>query len=666
MLEGFLWQIGQVFGKIDESKPARRLAKKWKLYASILRFGGNIGSAAHKVAIILLAGGVGSALLGGILDNFGGNLLIVLSVVLLILGLMPSFVDRFAHVLDDYSIQKEKSLEDLRREISEELVKLEAPVVVFIDDIDRLTDAEIKLLIQLVKANFQFPKLIFVLLFQRDIVAKALGTITSDDGYKYLRKIVQVEFDVPAASDEQAQKFLEIGVKQILESQNVFIRMDDEERERWRRIFSDDLWPYFRNLRDIKRFLGSFQFYFNLQVNKGVLEVNPIDLIAIEVLRIFDHAVYLEVGRSFLRKRNVMVEFLLDKKELSRQFSLQIDAIASGRNKEDANRLKHLLAELFPQAHGGAISSEGEWNRRLRVCHEDHFPKYFQANFDAASVSMSDFRSFLEIVENREIATSALLRMIDSRTLHPFLQFLFASREDIQLEKVAPIITALSDVSDDIPKPADFSGESDGFFDINRFIHFRLISEDPENRASLLFEAFKDSRGIIGPAKFLYTEDESARAEHKIASDFVIPKNWLDRFKTLLVERIQRAANDDKLLCNPYCGFLLYRWRNWSAPTEVRQWASRTVETPAKVIQLLPHLMSKSSTGGKIEIFFNGKAVELIIDLETLLKGTRRIAADNRTSSTGIMIDLLEKAVELKHQGKPYTEVRSQGSILDA
>jgi hypothetical protein len=46
-------------------------------------------------------------------------------------------------------------------------------------------------------------------------------------------------------------------------------------------IFGEFLWPYFQTLRDVKRFLGTFDFYFQGHVNHGVLEVNPIDLLAI-------------------------------------------------------------------------------------------------------------------------------------------------------------------------------------------------------------------------------------------------------------------------------------------------------------------------------------------------------------------------------------------------
>ena len=90
--------------------------------------------------------------------------------------------------------------------------------------------------------------LIYFLLFQKNILTKALSEITSNDGGKYLRKIVQVELDVPVASEKQMRTILE-GLDKIIDFQNVKVKWD---RRYWQSIFLDDLWPHFTTLRDIK------------------------------------------------------------------------------------------------------------------------------------------------------------------------------------------------------------------------------------------------------------------------------------------------------------------------------------------------------------------------------------------------------------------------------
>ena len=52
------------------------------------------------------------------------------------------------------------------------------------------------------------------------------------------------------------------------------------DKDRWSRLFDDVIWPWFNTPRDIKRFRGMLEFYFEAHVEEGVLEVNPIDLIS--------------------------------------------------------------------------------------------------------------------------------------------------------------------------------------------------------------------------------------------------------------------------------------------------------------------------------------------------------------------------------------------------
>jgi len=373
LLEAFLWQVGALFGQEDIAKRTKRLASKWKAYASILKVGGMLSAPAQKLAAGLLSLSAIGVVLSAL---FRAPLSVLIITAALCLGLSIGFIGNVvagvATALSDWAVFREKPLEELRAGIEQEMRKLDRPVVIFIDDIDRLTDSEIKLLVQLVKANAQFPNLVFFLLFQKNIVTRALDKITSDDGAKYLSKIVQVEFAVPAASEKELQRMLTGGLDQIITRDGVKIRW---EESRWPLLFLDRLWPYFNSLRDIKRFLGVFEFYFGMHLNQGTLEVNPIDLIAVEVLRMFDHDAFLAVSKSFFHKRDAITRSVFRHEELPKRFQADIDAIvgAGHGGEESRSRLKALLQALFPQATGN--QSQNEWKRDLRICDEMLFDK---------------------------------------------------------------------------------------------------------------------------------------------------------------------------------------------------------------------------------------------------------------------------------------------------
>lgn len=71
-------------------------------------------------------------------------------------------------------------------------------IVVIIDDIDRLTNTQIRDIFQLVKQVGNFPNIIYVLSMDREVVCRALESVHNIDGAKYLEKIVQIPFEIPA------------------------------------------------------------------------------------------------------------------------------------------------------------------------------------------------------------------------------------------------------------------------------------------------------------------------------------------------------------------------------------------------------------------------------------------------------------------------------------
>ena len=78
----------------------------------------------------------------------------------------------------------------------------------FIDDIDRLNNKEIRLLIQLVKAVCDFPNVIYVLSFDKSIVSKALENEQNIDGRSYLEKIIQLSIDIPMVEQTDLRPYL--------------------------------------------------------------------------------------------------------------------------------------------------------------------------------------------------------------------------------------------------------------------------------------------------------------------------------------------------------------------------------------------------------------------------------------------------------------------------
>ena len=89
------------------------------------------------------------------------------------------------------------SLENLKQRVSSRLTKLGEPILVAIDDIDRLPRRRAREILILAKENACFANLTYLLLMDRQTAIDALGDGDSQMGSQLLDKIVKVPISVP-------------------------------------------------------------------------------------------------------------------------------------------------------------------------------------------------------------------------------------------------------------------------------------------------------------------------------------------------------------------------------------------------------------------------------------------------------------------------------------
>ena len=68
-------------------------------------------------------------------------------------------------------------LDKSRKILEKELIKINRKIIVIIDDIDRLTNIQIRDIFQLVKQVADFPNVIYVLVMDRNVVERALNVV---------------------------------------------------------------------------------------------------------------------------------------------------------------------------------------------------------------------------------------------------------------------------------------------------------------------------------------------------------------------------------------------------------------------------------------------------------------------------------------------------------
>lgn len=92
----------------------------------------------------------------------------------------------------------EKTPSELKQEIGQKIRDLDIGFVVILDDLDRLEPAQAVEVVRLVRSVADFPRVAYLMCYDREVLAQALKTgLKIDDGDLFLQKIVQLTFSIP-------------------------------------------------------------------------------------------------------------------------------------------------------------------------------------------------------------------------------------------------------------------------------------------------------------------------------------------------------------------------------------------------------------------------------------------------------------------------------------
>lgn len=183
------------------------------------------------------------------------------------------------------------SLHDRREEVISALRALDRPVVVIVDDLDRLrSKAEIAEMVRLIRLVGDLPRVTYLLAYDREQVARALGDEDIARGEAYLDKIVQTVFELPAVRRDLLDRLLTDAINEAV---------GDVEHRPFDSHHFDALQfagfrDLFRNVRDVRRFASALPAILE-QLDD---EVEISDVLALEALRLLEPRVFTLIAAS--------------------------------------------------------------------------------------------------------------------------------------------------------------------------------------------------------------------------------------------------------------------------------------------------------------------------------------------------------------------------------
>lgn len=190
---------------------------------------------------------------------------------------------KFAHEL---LRQPQRSTAEQFDKLSHEIQKLGRKVVIFIDDVDRLTREELMELFNLVRNSSNLPCLYFVLAYDKSYVLKTLQS-EGEHMSRYPEKILQGEYPLPKHTPNKMWDVLEQNLRETqLGRENYMLVQEllDELKGKGGNL------PYhLATIRMVKRMVNAFGSRYEQLCNVGVA---PFDLFIFELIYYVYPSVY--------------------------------------------------------------------------------------------------------------------------------------------------------------------------------------------------------------------------------------------------------------------------------------------------------------------------------------------------------------------------------------
>lgn len=524
---------------------------------------------------------------------------------------------------------KQETLEEIKKKLNQFMDEYGRRVIVFIDDIDRLENENMRLLFRLIRLNGDFNNTTYVLALDRNNTERMLNDIQGDSGRKYLEKIVQVGFDIPPADPVKLGEMFSQQLDKVISP----IPQDKWDQDRWQELYLDAIRHFIRTPRDIVMYTNGL--YLNMTPLIG--EVDPVDFVGLEAIRTFAPDIY---------------EFIRESKEL---FITQTGVRSGSNTTENVKQLidEHLskldqqliipvrqtLRQLFPDIAGIFDNVSYSIGRRgIRICNPEFFERYFYLSISKGEVTEAELRTIVSTASDRDTFLSRLQTLIDDGKIRRFLERFEDYLSELAEDAVPTVINVLIDVGDLLPHHAERMLAIDPQLHIARIVSL-LITRIPDKgyRAVIAKELVNSCSGLTTLIRWVASiepKEKKDSAVTQVDEDELELRDFME-LREIVLNRIRSEAKGGTLSQRPNLGMILFRWKDWVDISEPKEYVSELVKTDEGLLDFLVGLMTvvlstgrrKYTTDRRYNIDQN--KVSQFIDLELITDRVKHIKDDN-------------------------------------
>lgn len=501
-------------------------------------------------------------------------------------------------------------VELIREELNTVFRNSDRRVLVFMDDIDRLTPAEMAQLLLIVRAVADFANMTYVLSFDYEVVVEAIANKLGVDGRTYLEKVVQLQIDVPLPGRMTLERMV---ISQLEMIDPTAKSLDREAQRHFRILFKGGIKHFLATPRACTRLLNVLRFTYPTLAGQvyfpdmlGICCLMSFSSQAIQAIRSFSEA--------FVGHCQAKGQGWLDLREFHQSWLAHI-------SKRDRTAVEAIVRCLFPKA-AWALSGpmQGEeyletWHQQKRICSVKHFDTYFRLGLSAGEAAEHQWRKMVDSLDDAAEFARALQHFgpLDGAGGAGGVGGLLQQASDFVNEQATPeqahnLFRAIMRRGDQISAVREDGAEYGLQIDPIHWVVWVLEDcllrfADPSRRLAVLTASVSEDAGLLTAAELLDALDYRTDI---LADDTEAPTAEANTAKLLKVlkildKRIQEASRNGELAEHPQFMKVVQKWRQFGRKTKSRNWVRTACEEDERFVRALQQVRSGASSDSGLE-----------------------------------------------------------------
>lgn len=288
--------------------------------------------------------------------------------------------------IEGSNFTKSPSLFILKSELSSKFETLNKPVVIFIDDLDRLESKEVFEVLRLIRNTGDLRNTIYITAFDKEYVTAVLEDKGCYDPTAYLEKIFPVEIHLPKPESHQ---IWEVFREELTAQDNTGHGFANTLTSSLKGSDTDIILKILTNYRKAKRFSRLLMLNVNFIAKHYMKDFKYLDLFWLELLQFYDKHIYDILARD--------ASELLYFDNSSNRYVLRQGISGDKTSKNDShhykgeNTWKPLTPRILEILFGNYIKLTP-----LSISHPENYMKFFTIGLSAQKLSVNELHNLTD------------------------------------------------------------------------------------------------------------------------------------------------------------------------------------------------------------------------------------------------------------------------------